>query len=330
MQPANLHVWLPHAPPDTALQELRDRLAPGVDLAVGEERPNSDVHVLIQGRPPAELLSDLPALRALVIPYAGVPAETRRLVLDLRPGLAVYNLHHNAAAAAELAIALFLTAAKSLLPVDRAFRAHDWRSRYDGSHMLLLEGRRAVVLGYGAIGRRIARACAALGMSVSAVRRRPGRSDIANVTLHGVDELRGLLSTAAALFIALPLTPETEGLIGWDELRGLSQDCVLVNIARGPIVDEDALFAALKDHRIGAAGLDVWYAYPDSPESRAHTPPSRLPFHRLDNVVMSPHRGGAFRVAGLERKRMIELSKTINALVHGASPPHRVDIRAGY
>ncbi len=309
---------------------LRQTLDPEVRLAVGPERPVDEVHVLVQGRPTAEQLAGLSALRALIIPYAGVPSETRQLLLDLRPDLPVYNLHHNAAAAAELAMALFLAAAKSLLPVDRAFRTHDWRSRYDGAQTLLLEGRVAVVLGYGAIGRRIARACAALGMSVHAVRRHVGPSDAGAVQTHRVDELPDVLPNAAALFVAVPLTPETQGLIGSEELDQLPSDCVLVNIARGPVIDEDALYDALKNERIAAAGLDVWYAYPATPEDRAHTPPSRHPFHTLGNVVMSPHRGGAFRVEDLERQRMVELARTLNALAQGASPLHRVDLRAGY
>ena len=325
-----LCVWLPHAPPERALDEVRNRLARHVHLVVGPERPNEDVHVLVQGRPTADQLAENPTLRALVIPYAGVPAETRHLLLDLRSDLPVYNLHHNASAAAELALALFLAAAKSLLPVDRTFRAHDWRSRYDGAQMLLLEGRTAVVLGYGAIGRRIARACAALGMSVSAVRRHPGSPDAEHVRVFGMERLPELLPTAAALFVALPLTPDTEGLIGAEELNSLPSDSIVVNVARGAIVDEDALFTALKEQRIAGAGLDVWYTYPSTVEDRARTPPSRHPFRDLSNVVMSPHRGGAFRVEELERRRMIDLAQTVNALARGDCPPHRVDVHAGY
>ncbi len=83
--------------------------------------------------------------------------------------------------------------------------------------------------------------------------------------------------------------------------------------------------------RLGsAAGIDVWYRYPSTAESRANTPPSRFPFHELDNVVMSPHRGGAYRLEELERGRMHELAITLNAIARGEPIPHRVDVRAGY
>ncbi|MBU1049333.1 hydroxyacid dehydrogenase, partial [Candidatus Bipolaricaulota bacterium] len=244
--------------------------------------------------------------------------------------LAVYNLHHNASSASELAIALLLAAAKSLIPVDQTFRMHDWRSRYDGAPTLLLDGKTAVILGFGAIGSRIARACHALGMNVHAIRRRVDEANTKPVQTHSPEVLFDLLPLADVLIVALPLTPETEGLIGAAELKMLPPSCVLVNIARGGIIDEGALYLALRERRIAAAGIDVWYNYPPAPESRSNTPPSRFPFHELDNVVMSPHRGGAFQLEELEQRRMADLAQTLNAIARGESVPHRVDLHAGY
>lgn len=309
---------------------LLDLLDPAISVTTGPELPGSSIHILVQGRPSKEQLTACPSLGALIIPYAGVPAETRRLLLETHPDLPVYNLHHNAAAAAELAIALFLAAAKMLLPVDRKFRTHDWHSRYDGAPLLLLEGKTAVILGFGAIGSRLATLCRALGMAVHVMRKHVGRLNTSQAQLHGLDDLSDLLPEADALFVALPLTPETDGLIGTAEISLLPPSCVLVNIARGAIVDEEALYLALKERRIAAAGIDVWYNYPSTPESRASTPPSRFPFHELDNVVMSPHRGGAFQLEELERHRMTDLALTLNALARGEEAPHRVDVHAGY
>ena len=87
---------------------------------------------------------------------------------------------------------------------------------------------------------------------------------------------------------------------------------------------------SLGDGRITAARIDVWYSYPRTPESQADTPPSQFPFHELENVVMSPHRGGAFQLEELERRRMSDLARTLNAIVHGEPIPHRVSIRAEY
>lgn len=327
---ARLRVHILHPPPDDALAHLLDLLDPVIEIAVGPESLESDTAILVHGRPSMEQLVACKDLKALIIPYAGVPDETRNLLIESYADLPVYNLHHNAVAASEMAMALFLSAAKTLIPVDRKFRTYDWRSRYDGAPTMLLEGKTVVILGFGAIGSRLATMCLALGMKVHAVRRRSDRHVAESIQLHRLDDLHHLLPIADALFIALPLTPETEGLIGREEIASLPSSCVLVNIARGSIVNEEALYLALKEERIAAAGIDVWYSYPRTLESRASTPPSQFPFHELDNVVMSPHRGGAFRLEELERRRMADLAHTLNAFARGDDVPHRVDIRAGY
>ncbi|MCK5246158.1 hydroxyacid dehydrogenase, partial [Candidatus Bipolaricaulota bacterium] len=199
-----------------------------------------------------------------------------------------------------------------------------------GAPTMLLDGKTVVILGFGAIGSRIATACHALGMNIHAVRRHVNPSSIGPIQMHGLDVLQDLLPLADVLCIALPLTTETEGLIGAAEINQLPSSCVLVNIARGAIVDEKALYRALKEERIAAAGIDVWYSYPHTPESRANTSPSQFPFHELDNVVMSPHRGGAFRLEELEQRRMTDLAHTLNAIARGEEALHRVDLHAGY
>jgi len=92
---------------------------------------------------------------------------------------------------------------------------------------------------------------------------------------------------------------------------------VLVNVARGPVVDEEALFQNLLSGHLGAAGIDVWYSYPDTEESRMATNPSRFPFWDLPNVVMSPHRGGAFGLPGIEERRLRHLADMLLELADG-------------
>jgi phosphoglycerate dehydrogenase-like enzyme len=328
--PDCLHVHIAHPPLDDAIHFLEHNLEPGVEVTYGPEDAAPTTEVLVAGRPSQEQLEACPDLRVLVIPYAGVPSQTRDLLLADFPDLQVYNLHHNAAAAAELAVSLLLAAAKTLVPTDRAFRRHDWRSRYDGAPTLILERKTALILGLGAIGTRIAAICHALGMDVHAVRKRLDLPSPPHVTVHPLDALQAILPRADALLIALPLTPGTEGLIGERELRLLHPSTVLVNVARGAIVNEEALYRALCEGRIAAAGIDVWYRYPSIPEERENTPPSRFPFHELDNVVMSPHRGGAYRTEELEEQRMRDLAVTLNAMARGEPVPHRVDVHAGY
>jgi phosphoglycerate dehydrogenase-like enzyme len=93
-------------------------------------------------------------------------------------------------------------------------------------------------------------------------------------------------------------------------------------------MDEGALFSALKSGHLAAAGLDVWYQYPEDEASRSHTPPSQYPFHELDNVVLSPHRGGD--EIGIDTQRMAELAGLLNAAARGETMSNRVDVNAGY
>ena len=324
-----LSVHLLRPPEPDALARLRAALHPDVHLTLGPDLPvPAEYHVLVAGRPQREHITASRNLRALIIPWSGIPAPTRALMLGF-PHIAVHNLHHNAAAAAEMAVAMMLAAAKFIVPIDRTFRAHDWTPRYRPNPAVLLAGRTALILGYGAIGQRAARTCRGLGMQVMATRRRPTASPgDAPVEIHPPDALHRLLPRANALIICLPHTPETEALIGEKELALLPPGAVLVNVGRGPIVDEAALYNALHDGTLYAAGLDVWYNYPADEADRSYTPPSAYPFHQLDNVVMSPHRAGGSRETDMQR--MAHLAELLNAAARGEPMPNRVELEAGY
>ena len=317
-------------PQEDALEILHSKLQSNIHLTAGDEiPPHSDYQILINGTPEREQLQTSPHLNTLIIPYAGVPVNTRNLLLEY-PQLKVYNLHHNAAPTAEMAIALLMAAAKFLVPYDRAFRTHDWTPRYQPNPSLLLEGKTALILGFGNIGQRVGRFCQALGMEVIGIRRQPGAPLIPGVQadVHPPEDLERILPRTHALIITLPFTPQTEALIGARQLSLMVPGGLLVNVGRGSIVDQEALYHALKDGTLSAAGLDVWYNYPQSTDERISTPPADYPFHKLDNIVMSPHRGGgSSETASL---RMRHLAQLLNALYNGEPVPNQVDLSAGY
>ncbi len=306
---------------------LRERLAREISLSLGPDIP-ADSEILVHGFPKPYQLATASGLRALVIPFAGIPMMTRE-VMRLHPRVAVHNLHYNAAPTAESAVALLLAAAKNLLPIDRRFREHVWAPPPDGGPSVLLEGKTALVLGYGEVGRRVARACAGLGLKVLATRRTGPMRD-GEIEIRGAEELPALLPKADALIICLPETAETTGLIGEKELALLPRGAILVNIARGAIVDEGALFRALKERRLHGAGLDVWYRYPPSADRKSGrpSPPASHPFHELDNVVMTPHRAGWSDET--EVARSVFLSELLNHAARGEPLPNRVDLERGY
>ena len=325
----SLFVHILRPPDEGPLAHLHERIHTSIQVSHGSELPSDGcVEVLVAGRPTEEQLTACPTLRALIIPLAGVPKETYDLMKGFQH-ISVHNLHYNAAATSEMALALLLAAAKVLLPIDRAFRAHDWTPRYEPNPAFLLENKSVLVLGYGAIGQRVAQACLGLGMRVKALRRHfNGSESDSGVEVHSSHELHQLLPETEILIVCLPHTSETEGMIDKHALDLLAERAILVNVARGPIVNERALFEALKDGRLYAAGLDVWYNYPQDESARSMTAPSQFPFYELDNVVMSPHRAGG--AMDLEFSRMEALAESLNVTVRGEPIPNRVDINLGY
>lgn len=318
-----LVVYLPRADEEfLAALESIPRPA-GVELTT--EHDGTGFDVLVAGRPTAEELSASPRLRRVIVPFAGIPPTTLDALRE-HPDLELYNLHHNAEQTAELALTLMLAAGKRLLPMDRALRRNDWRPRYAKDNAVMFSGRTAVVVGYGAIGRHLATVCRSLGMDVLVVRR---SVTIPEDGVHSVSELRELLPRAEVLLLAVPSTEETRGLIGSGELALLPGDAVLVNVSRGPVVDERSLFEALRDGRLAAAGLDVWYHYPKDEASRADTAPSEFPFAELDNVVLSPHRAGhCVESEELRARHLVELLGEL--ATGGDARANRIDLELGY
>lgn len=323
-----MHVHIRQGFDSDWIEALRSSLHPDITLTYGKHGDvPSTCELLVAGRPSSEDLSASEHLKAVIVPWAGIPKVTGEL-LAARPHLSLHNLHHNAAPTAELAIALMLAAMKRVPLLDRALRRGDWRERFeDNSRLLLVEGRTALVLGYGAIGKRVARACTGLGMKVQAVRRGVDQDRDAWATIHSSEELPALLPFADVLMVCVPLTVDTEGLLDSARLAMLPDNAVIVNVSRGSVVDGESLYRELLSGRL-RAGLDVWYTYPESEAVAADTAPSGFPFHELENVVMTPHLGG--NSDRTELLRRTELARLLNAAAEGREVPNRVDLTRGY
>lgn len=306
--------------------ELTKALPSSICVSAGPDTPvPSDCDILIAGRPEEHHLQAAASLKSVIIPWSGLPVATRDLMRRY-PHTSVHNIHHNAVPAAEMAVALMLAAAKEIIPLDRRLRTGDWRRRYDPSESLLLAGRSALVLGYGAIGRRIAAACRGLGMTVTGIKRDPISAG-ADVEVDIISKLTNHLSSSHVLFICVPLTPETTGLIGTRELALLPDGAIIVNVSRGAVIQQEPLFRALASGRL-RAGLDVWYNYPNNVDDRSATLPSDFPYHNLDNVVMTPHLAG--HSTDTETLRARALAELLNQAASGLPMPNRVDVELGY
>lgn len=227
------------------------------------------------------------SLRLLHVPGAGTDGIDRS---RLPAGCVVCNAFGHEWAVAEHAFLLMLALNKQLLQLDGGLRRGNWR--WEKRMTPELRGQRLLILGLGRIGQELVRWARFFSMPVMAVSRtaRPGRQQELGLAEAGVfGDLPRFLPEADFVVIALPGTDETRNLLGDRELRLMKPSACLVNVGRAPVVNESALYEALREGRIAGAGLDVWYKYPNVGEDAM---PASLPFHELPNVIMTPHNGG--------------------------------------
>jgi D-2-hydroxyacid dehydrogenase (NADP+) len=191
---------------------------------------------------------------------------------------------------AEHTIGVTIALARLLPLAMRAQVQHRWaQDELEGpaSSVRSLHGLRMGIVGLGAIGSEVAKLASALGLQVSAIRRRPGAAVPAGVeTVWPPDRLLDLLADSEVVVLALPHTPGTKQLIGARELDAMKRGALLINVARGKLLDDEAVVAALQDGRLGGAALDVFAREPLDASS---------PYWDLPNVIITPHTAGAMR-----------------------------------
>jgi glyoxylate reductase len=264
---------------------------------------------LLTDRVDAAFLARCPGLRAVSSVSVGVDhvdlaaATARGVPVGHTPGVLTETT-------ADLAWALLLAAARRVAEGDRFVRAGSWRpERVWEPDMLLgrdVHGATLGIVGLGAIGRAVARRATGFGMRVLGWSRTPAR-------VPGVEwtALDALLARSDFVSVHVPLTPETRGLLDAAALARMKPGAILVNTARGGLVDEEALAAALRDGRLGGAALDVFAREPLDPAS---------PLLALPNVVLTPHIGSASTAT---RARMAELAvRNLLAALDGERMPH--------
>jgi phosphoglycerate dehydrogenase-like enzyme len=228
------------------------------------------------------------ALRLFHVPgagYDGVDLEA------LPAGVVACNCFGHEYAIAEYVLAALLQRYVPLADADRRLRQGDWTYSAGARERVHWEMAGSVlgILGFGHIGKAVAARAVAFGMSVHVANRSPVDSELVDRS-YGLADLAGFWGSVDSIVVTLPLVPETRGIVGADAFVRMRRDAVLINVARGPVVDEQALYDALHDNRIAGAVIDTWYRYPNPGQSQCM--PSKLPFHKLSNVVMTPHMSG--------------------------------------
>jgi len=244
------------------IEYIKAALSAGVTLVEPEEyteegvlRKINEADALLGGMFSESLLKASKHIKLFQIPWTGVDnidfSLLRKYEIDN-----VCNSHSNAFVVAEHAIALYFSAAKKIPYHDRRLRHGDWnRISPDGN-----EGGQL-------------------------------REDDIDCEVYCYNQLEEALENAGAVFVAIPLTSESTGLFDQACFGAMSQQSILINVARGAVIDEESLYRSLHNRSIYGAGIDTWYNYPKPPNSQTF-PSENYPFHDLDNLVLSPHRAG--------------------------------------
>ncbi len=283
--------------------ELLAALAAGVDAVLIRSATKMD----------AEAIAAAKGLK--VIARAGVGLDNVEIPAATAAGVMVVNAPtSNIVSAAELAITLLLASARFVSPAHAALRAGKWaRSKYTGAEIF---EKTLGIVGFGRIGQLVAARMQAFGMNVVAYDPylAPARAAQLDVRLVDLDEL---LRVSDFITIHLPKTKETANLIGEEALKKVKPTVRIINAARGGVLDETALYNALKEGRVAGAGLDVF----------ATEPCTDSPLFELDNVVATPHLGASTDEA--QERAGIAVAVSVRKALAGELVPDAVNVKGG-
>jgi len=283
--------------------ELLAALAKGVDAVLIRSATKMD----------QEAISAAKGLK--VIARAGVGLDNVDIPAATTAGVMVVNAPtSNIVSAAELAISLLLASARFVVPANIALKGGKWaRSKFTGAELF---EKTLGIVGFGRIGQLVASRMQAFGMSVIAYDPylQPARAAQLGVDLVSLDEL---LMQSDFITIHLPKTKETANLLGAEALKKVKPSVRIINAARGGVLDEAALFDALKDGRVAGAGLDVY----------ATEPCTDSPLFALDNVVATPHLGASTDEA--QERAGIAVAISVRKALAGELVPDAVNVKGG-
>ncbi|MGI9535928.1 MAG: 2-hydroxyacid dehydrogenase [Desulfocapsaceae bacterium] len=233
----------------------------------------------------------------------------------LPPACCVCNCFGHEDAITEYVMAALLSRYVPLREADANLRRGDWRHTAGRPAGLRREcsGSSIGLLGYGHIGRAVAQRAKAFNMEVHVANRsQVGVGDVVDY-YYPLSSVSNFFGAVDVLVIALPLTDSTIGFVDKQAFAAMRTDTLVINVGRGQVVEEEALYEALKEKKIGAAVIDTWYVYPQ--DTISSSLPGNLPFHELDNIIITPHMSGW--TWGTIRRRQQLIAENIRRLSKG-------------
>ena len=292
-QPWKIETWLPEADRSEFI-----KLLPQADALVAGN--------VVGGWP------EVPKLKLYQIPFAGYNWMTSA---DIPKGLPFCNTYDHEIPIAEYVMLAMLDWQIGYAATVQDFTAKGWQKIGAGAGPLHGEvcGKTIGIIGYGHIGIEVAMRAHAFGMRTIGIASRKRETPAPLDWLGTMADLDRLLTESDFVLVACPQSDETLGMINRARLDKMKPTGVIINVARGPIIEEEDLYLALKEKRIGGAMIDVWYDYPDDDPDVDW--PSKFPFQDLDNIRMTPHSSG-WSEALIER-RWQTVADNLNRLARG-------------
>ena len=254
-----------------------------------------NAQVLIGWRPTLELLNQAEKMSVFINPGAGI----HHLLKDFRElnkkrKVILINGHGNSYFVAQHTVALLLSMMNMIIPHHEWMRQGKWRTGDEDAASVPLRFKTVGLLGYGAINKKVHKMLSGFKVDFSVLRRDWSKTENSiptKIKKYNFEQLHEFLHDIDLLIIAVPVTKLTNNMIGREELKILGPKGILVNVSRGEIVNQEALYNALKNNTILGASIDVWYEYHPESDDQGRRFPYKFPFHQLKNIVLSPHRG---------------------------------------
>ncbi len=229
-------------------------------------------------------------LRIIFVPWTGVNMLPWNVIKNR--GIIVTNTHSNAESVAEHAVALCMALMGRIVEYHNDLSKGIWHGfpvkMPSSDFWIPLHSKTCGIVGIGNIGKNIAKILKAFDCHVIGFKKHPTES-LPEYTDEVSTSLNDVISRSDIVFIAIPLTPETKGMLSWKVLSKM-EGKFLINVSRGEIVDEEALYRSVKEGILAGVAIDTWYQYPSEKENV--TLPSKYPIHSFKNVVISPHISG--------------------------------------
>lgn len=284
-----------------------------------------DADVLLGPFVTKKMLDMAPNLKLIQVPWTGMDMFDFDSVADYK--IAICNTHSSADSVAELGVSLILDLIKKISYHDRKMRIGNWNREQKPLNLKsrMLSKQTVCILGCGKIGYKIAKLVHAFGAIVIAVAEKRSSDDVID-EIYSREKMFDAFGKSDIVVVSLPLTENTRGLIDRNMLKYSKKDLLLINVSRAEVIDEDAVYEALYEGKIGGFASDVWWNAPKRGETQSF-PSTHNKFWELENVVMSPHRAGFIEGC---LPHLDEAITNIANLIQGKQLINIVDIKKHY